>query len=82
MHTKATILCDKCRKDVFLDPGDYYMLRDRLWKELCRKGGVDPDETILCKACAETLLGRRLVPADLNSAPVNEEAADSELWRE
>jgi hypothetical protein len=38
--------------------GEYYMLRDELWAAT----GVAPDGWMLCVACAEKRLGRRLVP--------------------
>src|SRR5262245_37718034 len=46
--------------------GDYDMLHDRVWLQ------ANPDRAgMLCVACIETRLGRRLEPGDFTRAPIN-----------
>lgn len=77
---RESLYCDICKKDVFLNDGNYYMVHNDLWRVICRMGGVDK-ETVLCKSCAEVFLGRELKVSDLNDAPINEWAKEAPIWR-
>jgi hypothetical protein len=47
---------------------EYYMVHDDLWA----RSGMKPHDGQLCIGCLEDSLGRRLVPGDFTSVPVNE----------
>lgn len=64
------LYCNTCGKSVFDDPLDYYMLKDKVWKEICDKGILSPHR-IICKKCGEKFLGRKFTPEDMTDAPVN-----------
>jgi site-specific DNA recombinase len=59
-------LCLDCGADTSAI-GEYYMLRDTVWKSINSQG-----EGMLCLDCAEKRLGRTLTPADFMPAEVNE----------
>ncbi len=63
---RGKFLCLDCGWDV-RKTGEYYMLRDALWKR------INPaDDGMLCIACAEKRLGRQLKPSDFTDAPCND----------
>jgi len=64
------LYCNTCGRNVFDDPLDYYMLKDKVWKEICDKRTLSPHK-IICKRCGEKFLGRKFTPEDMTDAPVN-----------
>ena len=62
--------CNLCGKDVFKNPNDYFMLRDKVWDEVCDNDYISRTD-VLCKSCVEKILGRKLVKSDYTNAPVN-----------
>jgi hypothetical protein len=62
-------LCLDCRKDTFENNEDYYMLRNRLWRQLVPR---EQRHGMLCRACVEVRLGRLLTPADFRSAETDD----------
>ena len=67
--------CNLCGRDVFKHPLDYYMLKDEIWNEICNNDYVSPTH-ILCRDCAEEILGRQFIDDDFTDAPVNYEHLD------
>lgn len=65
------LFCNSCGKNVFKEPGDYFMLKDEVWAEVCDNGYVSPTH-IMCKNCTEYWLGRKLTAEDYSDAPVND----------
>jgi hypothetical protein len=67
-------LCLDCSRDT-LRSGDYYMLRDDVWRE------ANPSvEGMLCLDCLEKRLGRGVGWWDLSPAPINVHFL-TERWR-
>ena len=62
--------CNLCGKDVFKYPLDYFMVKDEIWNEICDNDYVSSDY-VLCRHCAEEILGRELTDEDFTNAPVN-----------
>lgn len=62
--------CNLCGRDVFKHPLDYYMLKDKIWKEITDNCYVS-STSVLCRNCAEQILGRKFVDEDFTDAPVN-----------
>jgi hypothetical protein len=54
-------LCLDCGKNTFLHSDDYYMLRNRLWRELVSR---EQRHGMLCLSCLSKRLGRPLQPED------------------
>lgn len=73
--------CAICGKDVFLDRNDYYMLKDPVWRTICERGGVDKS-VLLCRSCAEELLGHRFTLSDYANVPLNEKFFEEEMKRQ
>lgn len=63
--------CNMCGKNVYKNKGDYFMLKDEIWAEVCNNSYVSPTH-ILCKRCTEHFLGRSLAKKDYTDAPVND----------
>jgi hypothetical protein len=61
MSTDNNWLCLDCGKDTLHSKGDYYMLRNRLWRQLVPR---EQRHGMLCLACVESRLGRPLVSED------------------
>lgn len=62
-------LCKICKKDPFI-PGQYFMVKNELWKEVCDKNGLSY-RSLICRNCFEKLLGRKLREEDLTDCPLN-----------
>jgi hypothetical protein len=60
-------LCSDCKKDVYKNPRDYFLVTDEVWA----KYGVGRD--MLCMTCLEERMGRRLERADIHDCPVSAE---------
>jgi len=60
-----------CGKDTFENNDDYYMLRNRLWRQLVPR---EQRHGMLCRACVEVRLGRRLTPADFRTGETHDGA--------
>ena len=58
-------LCAGCSIDT-MEIGEYYMVRDDVWREAMPTG-----RGYLCIGCLEALLGRDLRPADFTDCPLN-----------
>lgn len=71
MADYMSLHCNHCGKDVFKELGDYFMLKDDVWEQVCDNGFASKD-MVLCKRCTEYWLGRKLTIDDYNDAPVNE----------
>ena len=69
--------CNFCGKDVFKNPLDYFMVKDKIWKEICDNDYVSPTH-VLCRYCAEEVLGREFVDEDFINAPINYEYLDND----
>lgn len=54
-------LCLDCGKDTFLHNDDYYMLRNKLWRQLVPR---EQRHGMLCLSCVSARLGRPLQPED------------------
>lgn len=55
--------CNTCGKDVFKNKGDYFMLKNKVWQEVCANDYVS-QYYVLCKDCTEKFLGRKLTKDD------------------
>jgi hypothetical protein len=55
-------LCLDCGKNTFLHNEDYYMLRNKLWRQLVPR---EQRHGMLCLSCVSERLGRPLQPEDL-----------------
>lgn len=66
----GSLHCNHCGKDVFKEIGDYFMLKDEIWQQVCNNDFVSKTH-VLCKKCTEHYLGRELTLDDYNDAPVN-----------
>lgn len=58
-----SLYCNQCGRDVFATKGEYVILKDEVWKQVCDNDYTSPSH-ILCKDCIERLLGRKLKPED------------------
>ena len=58
--------CSTCGKDVFKDPLDYYMLKNKIWEEEICNNDYISKTYVLCKDCAEKILGRKFTIEDLD----------------
>lgn len=61
-------VCMDCRVDTSAI-NEYYMVNDSLWKVVTTKR--HDSDGMLCIACLEARIGRKLVPADFTAAPIN-----------
>jgi hypothetical protein len=57
-------LCLDCGKNTFLSDDDYYMLRNKLWRQLVPR---EQRHGMLCLACVSRRLGRPLKPEDFSN---------------
>jgi Protein of unknown function len=62
-------LCLDCGKDTFVNNEDYYMLRNRLWRQLVSR---EQRHGMLCRACVAVRLGRPLTPADFRTGEADD----------
>lgn len=62
--------CNLCGKDVFKDPLDYFMVKDEIWDKICDNDYIDSNY-VLCRHCAEEILGRKFNNYDFTNAPIN-----------
>ena len=65
---KHGLPCDGCNKTCRWEDGDYYMVYDRVWRDEAR---ITRRRCVLCIACLEARLGRKLVVSDFTKYPVN-----------
>ena len=75
---KWSLHCNFCGKDVFKDPLDYYMVKNKIWNEICDNDYVSPTH-ILCRHCAEEILGREFIDNDFTDINVEEWSDHSEV---
>lgn len=62
---KIDSCCHSCGKNCFLNPKDYYMLKDEVWREIHPKiAGM------LCMDCVEIKLGRPINQNDILICPL------------
>jgi hypothetical protein len=59
-------LCLDCAKDLSVPGGDYYILRNKLWREIVPR---KQRHGMLCLNCVQGRLGRELAPEDFNREP-------------
>lgn len=76
----GSLHCNHCGKDVFKEIGDYFMLKDEIWQQVCNNHFVSKTH-VLCKKCTEHYLGRELTLDDYNDAPVNSAIFHQDLIR-
>lgn len=76
----GSLHCNHCGKDVFKEIGDYFMLKDEIWQQVCNNNFVSKTH-VLCKKCTEHYLGRELTLDDYNDAPVNSVIFHQDLIR-
>lgn len=62
--------CNACGKEVFQEEGDYFMLKDDVWAEVCKNGNRAKTE-VLCRSCTEHYLGRNITAQDLSCDEIN-----------
>ena len=62
--------CRDCGLDT-LEAGEYYMVHREVW-ELT---GLEGSGGMLCIGCLESRLGRRLIPGDFMTCPLNHDGA-------
>lgn len=55
--------CTACGKNVFKRKDDYFFLKNKVWKDVCKKGQIST-HWILCKRCTERILNRKLQKED------------------
>ena len=55
--------CNICGRSVLKRKGDYFMLKDKIWQEVCNNDIISKDY-VLCKKCVERILRRKLKPND------------------
>lgn len=67
--------CNLCGKDVFKHPLDYFMLKDKIWNKITNNDYISQTH-VLCRHCAEEILGREFVDEDFINAPINYEYFD------
>lgn len=80
MADYMSLHCNACGKDVFKEKGDYFMLKDEIWEEVCDNDYISLT-SVLCKRCTEHFLGRELTREDYINAPCNyflEEQSDEQ----
>lgn len=63
-------LCLDCGTNTFENNGDYYFLKNRLWRQLVAR---EERHGMLCRACVERRLGRPLTPADFRNQDTDDE---------
>src|SRR5690348_10334398 len=68
-------LCLDCGRNTFEGNEDYYFLKDRLWRKLVPR---EQRHGMICRACIERRLGRRLTAEDFKRATDDE--SDPEDW--
>lgn len=73
--------CNACGKNVFKHKGDYFFVKNKVWKEACKKGQVSSN-SILCKRCTERMLGRKLTKNDYYSDKELEEMHKYDILKE
>lgn len=66
----GSLHCNCCGKNVIKEIGDYFMLKDEIWQQVCNNDFVSKTH-VLCKKCTEHYLGRELTIDDYNDSPVN-----------
>ena len=71
MADYMSLHCNACGKDVFKEKGDYFMLKDEIWEEVCNNDYISP-ASVLCKKCTEHFLGRELTREDYKNVPCND----------
>lgn len=76
----GSLHCNRCGKNVFKEIGDYFMLKDEIWQQVCNNDFVSTTH-VLCKKCTEHYLGRELTLDDYNDAPVNSVIFHQDLIR-
>lgn len=76
----GSLHCNHCGKDVFKEIGDYFMLKDEIWQQVCNNHFVSKTH-VLCKKCTEHYLGRELTLDDYTNAPVNSAIFHQDLIR-
>ena len=69
--------CNLCGKNVFEHPLDYYMLKDEIWDKITDNNYISRT-SVLCRDCAEQILGRKFQDEDFIDAPVNYDYIDNE----
>lgn len=63
--------CSTCGKDVFKDTRDYFMVKNEIWDEICNNDYISKT-SVLCKTCAEKILGRKFKKSDYLDIPMND----------
>lgn len=63
--------CSTCGKDVFKDSRDYFMVKDEIWKQITDNDYINTTD-VLCKDCAEKILGRKFKKSDYLDIPMND----------
>src|SRR5215470_11105655 len=69
MNDHRRWLCLDCSKNTFEHRDDWYFLRNRLWRQLVPRS---QRHGMICRACIERRLGRRLTPDDFRKATDDE----------
>jgi hypothetical protein len=76
--------CRKCGIHT-CDVGEYYMLHDELWQSVINRWKIPRDEYgeagMICIACFEALLGRKLTKQDFTDCPVNDLTKSDKSYR-
>ena len=72
---KWSLHCNFCGNAASHAPSDHHMVQHQLWNEICDNDYVNPTH-ILCRHCAEEILGREFIDNDFTDAPVNYEYLD------
>src|SRR5215470_15133418 len=73
MNDHRRWLCLDCSKNTFEHRDDWYFLRNRLWRQLVPRS---QRHGMICRACIERRLGRRLTPDDFRKASDDESAPE------
>lgn len=68
-------LCLDCGKNTFENKDDWYVLRNRLWRQLVSR---DQRHGMICRACIERRLGRLLAPGDFRKSTDDESAPEDQ----
>lgn len=58
--------CNDCKKDITLNPIDYFMINDDLWNSI-----TEDSEIFLCIDCVENKLSRNLTISDFTPCSIN-----------
>jgi hypothetical protein len=72
-------LCLDCGKDTFEHKEDWYLLRNRLWRQLVPR---ELRHGMICRTCIEGRLGRPLTSDDFRKATDDESAPEDQPMRE